>query len=191
MQAVRDFSHYVRDAGAGLSHIDLAVEGVSCAGCMSKIERGLSSIPDVTLARVNLTDRRVALEWRQGALDPATVHRSARRTRLQGLSVRDCSRRGDRDRAGELPVALPWRRRLCRDERDDALGSGLVRQCDRHDPGAARLFPLAVRVDCVAGGGLFGAAVLHLRVPRTSRTPHQYGRSDQHRHRAGARHVGG
>jgi Cu2+-exporting ATPase len=37
---------------------------------MSKIERGLSAIPDVTLARVNLTDRRVALEWRQGALDP-------------------------------------------------------------------------------------------------------------------------
>ena len=38
---------------------------------MSKIERGLSALPDVTLARVNLTDRRVALEWRQGALDPA------------------------------------------------------------------------------------------------------------------------
>ncbi len=71
MQATRDFSHYVRDAGAGLSHIDLAVDGVSCAGCMSKIERGLSALPDVTLARVNLTDRRVALEWRQGALDPA------------------------------------------------------------------------------------------------------------------------
>src|SRR5207342_2350209 len=71
MQATRDFSHYVRDAGPGLSHIDLAVEGVSCAGCMSKIERGLSSIPDVTLARVNLTDRRVALEWRGSALDPA------------------------------------------------------------------------------------------------------------------------
>jgi P-type Cu2+ transporter len=71
MQATRDFSHYVKDLGSGLSHIDLAVEGVSCAGCMSKIERGLSAIPDVTLARVNLTDRRVALEWRQGALDPA------------------------------------------------------------------------------------------------------------------------
>ena len=71
MQATRDFSHYVRDLGAGLAHIDLAVEGVSCAGCMAKIERGLSSIPDVTLARVNLTDRRVALEWKQGALDPA------------------------------------------------------------------------------------------------------------------------
>ena len=63
MQATRDFSHYVRDLGSGLSHIDLAIDGVSCAGCMSKIERGLSALPDVTLARVNLTDRRVALEW--------------------------------------------------------------------------------------------------------------------------------
>ena len=71
MQVTRDFSHYVRDAGPGLQHIDLAVEGVHCAGCMAKIERGLSAIPDVTLARVNLTNRRVALEWKEGTLDPA------------------------------------------------------------------------------------------------------------------------
>jgi Cu2+-exporting ATPase len=70
MQATRDFSHYVKDMGSGLSRMDLAVEGVSCAGCMSKIERGLSAIPHVTLARVNLTDRRVALEWKEGTLDP-------------------------------------------------------------------------------------------------------------------------
>ncbi|MGJ4951639.1 cation-translocating P-type ATPase [Bradyrhizobium sp. HKCCYLS20291] len=71
MHVTRDFSHYIKDLGAGLQHIDLAVEGVSCAGCMAKIERGLSALPDVTLARVNLTDRRVALEWKQGTLDPA------------------------------------------------------------------------------------------------------------------------
>ncbi|CAL76269.1 nitrogen fixation protein fixI; calcium ATPase, transmembrane domain [Bradyrhizobium sp. ORS 278] len=71
MHVTRDFSHYVKDLGKGLKHIDLAVEGVSCAGCMAKIERGLSALPDVTLARVNLTDRRVALEWKQGTLDPA------------------------------------------------------------------------------------------------------------------------
>ncbi|MDI3564113.1 cation-translocating P-type ATPase [Bradyrhizobium sp. Arg816] len=70
MHVTRDFSHYVRIAGEGIKHIDLAVEGVHCAGCMAKIERGLSAIPDVTLARVNLTDRRVALEWKQGTLDP-------------------------------------------------------------------------------------------------------------------------
>jgi P-type Cu2+ transporter len=72
VQVARDFSHYVKDVGSGLQHIDLAVEGVNCAGCMSKIERGLSAIPEVTLARVNLTDRRVALEWKQGALDPSS-----------------------------------------------------------------------------------------------------------------------
>ncbi|MBR0849257.1 cation-translocating P-type ATPase [Bradyrhizobium diazoefficiens] len=72
MQVTRDFSHYVRAAGEGIDHIDLAVEGVHCAGCMAKIERGLSAMPDVTLARVNLTDRRVALEWKQGTLDPGS-----------------------------------------------------------------------------------------------------------------------
>ena len=71
MHVTRDFSHYVRSAGEGIKHIDLAVEGVHCAGCMAKIERGLSVIPDVTLARVNLTDRRVALEWKAGTLDPS------------------------------------------------------------------------------------------------------------------------
>jgi Cu2+-exporting ATPase len=52
-------------------HLDLAVDGINCAGCMAKIERNLSRIPDVTSARVNLTDRRLALEWKAGAIDPA------------------------------------------------------------------------------------------------------------------------
>src|SRR5246500_5333494 len=40
---------------------------------MAKIERGISAIPDVTRARVNLTDRRLAVEWRKGAVDPAAL----------------------------------------------------------------------------------------------------------------------
>ena len=80
MHVSRDFSHFVRTAGEGVQHIDLAVEGVHCAGCMAKIERGLSAIPDVTLARVNLTDRRVALEWKAGTLDPARFIRLGRGT---------------------------------------------------------------------------------------------------------------
>jgi Cu2+-exporting ATPase len=72
MQATTDFSHYLKNAGAGVLHLDLAVEGINCAGCMAKIERNLSKIPDVTSARVNLTDRRLALEWKAGAIDPTT-----------------------------------------------------------------------------------------------------------------------
>ncbi|MCP1734428.1 Cu2+-exporting ATPase [Bradyrhizobium japonicum] len=71
MQADIDFSHYLKSAGTGLIHLDLAVEGINCAGCMAKIERNLSAIPDVTSARVNLTDSRLALEWKAGALEPA------------------------------------------------------------------------------------------------------------------------
>lgn len=73
MQATRDFSHCVKFPQAGVSHLDLAIEGVNCAGCMSKIERGISAIPDVTMARVNLTDRRLAVEWTGDALDPANI----------------------------------------------------------------------------------------------------------------------
>ncbi len=53
--------------------MDLALEGVSCAGCVAKIERGLFALPDVTKARVNLTERRLAVEWTDGALDPARI----------------------------------------------------------------------------------------------------------------------
>jgi P-type Cu2+ transporter len=71
MSSAIDFSHYLKNTSSGLLHLDLAVEGINCAGCMAKIERNLSKIPDVTSARVNLTDRRLALEWKAGAVDPA------------------------------------------------------------------------------------------------------------------------
>ncbi|HVX76917.1 MAG TPA: heavy metal translocating P-type ATPase [Bradyrhizobium sp.] len=71
MQSTLDFSHYLKPAGSGLLHLELAVEGINCAGCMAKIERNLSKIPDVTSARVNLTDRRLALEWKAGSLEPS------------------------------------------------------------------------------------------------------------------------
>ncbi|MGY4158259.1 Cu2+-exporting ATPase [Bradyrhizobium sp. USDA 4461] len=71
MPAEIDFSHFMKRTGAGLIQLDLAVEGINCAGCMGKIERNLSSIPDVISARVNLTENRLALEWKAGALDPA------------------------------------------------------------------------------------------------------------------------
>lgn len=39
----------------------LAVPGARCAGCMSKIERGLAALPQVASARVNLTSRMVTV----------------------------------------------------------------------------------------------------------------------------------
>jgi P-type Cu2+ transporter len=69
---MRDLSHFVKH-NAGTAGMDLALEGVSCAGCVAKIERGLFALPDITKARVNLTERRLAVEWTDGAIDPAKI----------------------------------------------------------------------------------------------------------------------
>jgi Cu2+-exporting ATPase len=68
-----DFSHFVEHLGGGVARLNLAVDGITCAACMFEIEGGLSRVPNVARARVNLTNRRVAVEWREGALDPASV----------------------------------------------------------------------------------------------------------------------
>jgi Cu2+-exporting ATPase len=66
----RDVSHFVRHLDGGLARMEVAVEGIVCAACMRTIEDGLAAIADLTLARVNLADRRVAVEWRDGKVDP-------------------------------------------------------------------------------------------------------------------------
>jgi Cu2+-exporting ATPase len=53
--------------------MDLAVDGITCPACMAKIEADLATVPNVTRARLNLTNRRLAIEWKAGALDPARV----------------------------------------------------------------------------------------------------------------------
>jgi Cu2+-exporting ATPase len=70
MNAARDFSHFVQHFDTGVARMELAVDGISCGGCMAKIERNLRAVPNVTSARVNFANRRVAVEWKDGALDP-------------------------------------------------------------------------------------------------------------------------
>ncbi|WP_348637466.1 heavy metal-associated domain-containing protein [Bradyrhizobium sp. ISRA430] len=53
MQAAIDFYHYLRGQ-AGPRPTRPRGGGINCTGCMGKIERKLSSISDVTSARVNL-----------------------------------------------------------------------------------------------------------------------------------------
>ncbi len=71
MAETRDLSHFVHHLGGGIARMELAVDGINCGGCMRTIETGLAAMPDITRARVNLTDRRVAVEWRDGKVDPA------------------------------------------------------------------------------------------------------------------------
>ena len=57
----------------GTAHMDLAVEGVGCAGCIRKIEGGLKQIPGVVEARLNFSNRRLAVDWRENELAAGTL----------------------------------------------------------------------------------------------------------------------
>jgi len=57
----------------GTAHMDLAVEGVACAACIRKIEGSLKQMPGVVDARLNFTNRRLAVDWNDGALAPGDL----------------------------------------------------------------------------------------------------------------------
>src|SRR5215467_152406 len=72
MAETLDLSVFVKHSGE-LAHMDLAVEGVGCAGCIRKIETGLKQLPGVVDARLNFTNRRLAVDWRPGELEASAV----------------------------------------------------------------------------------------------------------------------
>lgn len=58
-----------------LSHAEFVLPGIRCAGCIAKIEDGLSHLPGVVSARVNFTAKRVAVDH-DGSLDDAVLRRA-------------------------------------------------------------------------------------------------------------------
>jgi Cu2+-exporting ATPase len=81
--ADRDWNAFATPKADGTVHMDLAVEGITCAACMSTIERGIRTMPGVTEARVNLTTRRLALDW-----NPEETEAGALVRRLERLGYR-------------------------------------------------------------------------------------------------------
>ncbi len=68
-----DLSIYVKSQDDGTAHLDLAIEGIDCAACIDEIEGGLCQLPGVVEARLNYTNHRLAVEWRDGEVTPAKV----------------------------------------------------------------------------------------------------------------------
>ncbi|CAO4139259.1 heavy metal translocating P-type ATPase [Methylorubrum aminovorans] len=63
----RDYAAFIAAQPDGSFRAEFAVEGVRCAACMNAIERGLAPLPGVASARLNFSDRRLAVTWRREA----------------------------------------------------------------------------------------------------------------------------
>ena len=79
----KDWNAFASPRADGTQHLDLAVEGITCAACMTTIERGLKAVPGVTNARLNLTTHRLAIDWQPNEVDAGDVVR-----RLEKLGYR-------------------------------------------------------------------------------------------------------
>ena len=73
MATQQDLSVFVRHGEGGVAGMELAVEGIRCAGCMHAIENGLGRDAAILKARVNLALKRVTVEWTEGTLRPEGV----------------------------------------------------------------------------------------------------------------------
>jgi len=64
IETAGDVTSFVKcEPASGLKTLQLMVENVHCGGCVKKIERALAAEPDVQTGRLNLTTRRLTVEW--------------------------------------------------------------------------------------------------------------------------------
>ena len=61
--------------------LELLVENVHCAGCISKIERSVASLPGVTSARFNMSTHQLKVDVCDSAIDCANVAETSPRER--------------------------------------------------------------------------------------------------------------
>ena len=57
----------------GVSTLELLVFGAKCAGCIAKIEGGVSALPGVDAARLNLSTGKLSVSWRDPAVAPRAI----------------------------------------------------------------------------------------------------------------------
>ncbi|WP_313981953.1 heavy metal translocating P-type ATPase [Iodidimonas nitroreducens] len=113
-----------RHLESGDHEMDFLVPGMHCAGCIRKLEQGLSKLEGVEAARANLTTRRVRLRYRPGLQDADLLRQS-----IEALGF----------------DAAPFDARLAGEE-DEARARGLLRAMAVSGFAAANVMLLSVSV---------------------------------------------
>jgi Cu2+-exporting ATPase len=76
MTGTLDLSLYARPLENGTLGMELAVEGIACGACIGRIEHAVKSVPGVTEARLNFTNRRLRVAWSPALAEPAAILRA-------------------------------------------------------------------------------------------------------------------
>ena len=79
-----DVSPYIKPETDGTCGMDVAVEGISCGACIARIESAVKSLPGVTEARVNYTNRRLHVAWSAALDEPARIFEALRANGYRG-----------------------------------------------------------------------------------------------------------
>ncbi len=103
-----DYALWAHETAPGRMHLDLLVDGMHCAGCIKRVEGALQACDGVINARVNMSTKRVSVDWHDGEAEPGAL---AQVVAGLGFDVRpfDTERgldAGDRERGRELLLAL-------------------------------------------------------------------------------------
>ncbi len=69
----RDVRAFVQHDRAGNERLELMIEGASCAGCIKKIESAMLALPGVRDARLNLSTRRLCVDWAPGSVEAQSI----------------------------------------------------------------------------------------------------------------------
>ncbi|SFQ53349.1 Cu+-exporting ATPase [Roseivivax halotolerans] len=77
---IADAADALKAAGypARTASVSFAVEKMSCASCVGRVDRALAAVPGVTSVSVNLATETAQIDYLEGATDPAALARAAR-----------------------------------------------------------------------------------------------------------------
>jgi Cu+-exporting ATPase len=79
--------HPARDRRPPLVATDLAIEGMTCAGCAGRVEAALRAVPGVVEASVNLATERARVRAAAGAVDQAALGRAVEQAGYRALAI--------------------------------------------------------------------------------------------------------
>jgi len=95
-----------------LSHIDLGVQGMTCANCVGRVERALKKVDGVIGATVNLATERASIEYLPASVSPGQLKAAIRQAGYEVLEAQAGVSREDQEREARAQEVAHLRRQV-------------------------------------------------------------------------------